>query len=108
MASFRQTVLVVLATVLCVASHVEGQILFSKLPKSLIVTATMAGGGPITGNLNTSFILLSSFWDDRCRRLSQHHLFFHYSRKFLPGMPFIRVHRESLFSDQKFSFFSSL
>jgi hypothetical protein len=48
MASFRQTVLVVLATVLCVASYAEGQVLFSKLPKSLIVTATMAGGGPIT------------------------------------------------------------
>lgn len=42
--------LVLLATVLCVASYAEGQILFSKLPKSLIVTATMAGGGKITGN----------------------------------------------------------
>jgi hypothetical protein len=40
--------LVLLATVLCVASYAEGQILFSKLPKSLIVTATMAGGGKIT------------------------------------------------------------
>lgn len=46
--------LLVLATVLCVASYAEGQILFSKLPKSLIVTATMPGGGPITGNLNPS------------------------------------------------------
>lgn len=69
MAAFRQTpvALLVLATVLCVASYAEAQILFSKLPKSLIVTATMPGGGPITGNLNlhlTFFQLFSQSWGD--------------------------------------------
>ena len=53
MASYRHlpVALLVCAAILGVASHVEGQVLFSKLPKSLVVTATLPGGGPITGLL---------------------------------------------------------
>jgi len=48
--SWRVSVLsFVLVAILGVASYVEGQVLFSKLPNALVVTATLPGGGPISG-----------------------------------------------------------
>lgn len=42
--------LLIAAAILGLASHAEGQVLFSKLPKSLVVTATLPDGKPIGGN----------------------------------------------------------
>jgi uncharacterized membrane protein len=39
--------LLIAAAILGLASHAEGQVLFSKLPKSLVVTATLPDGKPI-------------------------------------------------------------
>ena len=43
--------LFIFAAILGVASYAEGEVLFSKLPNTLLVTAALPGGGPFPGSI---------------------------------------------------------
>jgi hypothetical protein len=67
--------LLICAVILGVVSYTDGQVLFSKLPNTLLVTASLPGGGSITGlassapgsssnkrNLCSLELIINEFW----------------------------------------------